>query len=337
VELLHRFYLSGGLRYTEIAVIGVIAAAVLAIAGLVAWIILSRLLGWWRVRADRRRRMRIAVTSPAAVAEFLADTVLFRDLPPETLEEVAAALQPIQVPRREFVIRAGTEADRLFIVVSGRLEVVRHVADDKVVAVAEMFPGDVLGEIGVIRGEARSRSIRCATRSILLALDKEDFERLVLPHISRGDVEQAVQKIGFLQNVDLVKNWSQESLSAFARLAKITEYNEGDVVMLEGEANLFLHLVHRGEFEVTQKGKRLRRLKQGASFGEVGMLQNNAATVTVVATVPGSCLVVAKTDFLRFITQDFAISLEFEQLGAKGLGRKATRAKKGPGFHALRG
>ncbi len=335
--LLHRFYAGHGLRYTELVVIGAVAAVVLGIAVLVAWIVFRRVLIWWRERAERRRRMRIAVTSPEAVAEFLSDTVLFRDLPAEVLKEIATVMHPVQHARGEYVIRAGEEASQLFVLVSGRLEVVRHFGEDKAQAVAEMFPGDVLGEIGVIRGETRSRSIRCATRSLLLALDKADFERLVLPCISRADVEQAVQKVGFLQNVALVKNWSQASLSAFARLATITEYEQGDVIMQEGTDNLFLHLVHRGEFEVTQRGKRIRKLKQGDSFGEVGMLQNNAATATVTATMAGSCLVVPKTDFLRFITQDFAISLQFEQIGTKRLGKQVFHGKKAPGFNAMRG
>jgi len=68
------------------------------------------------------------------------------------------------------------------------------------------------------------------------------------------------------------------------------------------------------------------------------MLQNNAATVTVTATMPGSCLAVPKTDFLRFITQDFAISLQFEEIGSKRLGKKVFQSKKSPGgFNLMRG
>jgi hypothetical protein len=46
---------------------------------------------------------------------------------------------------------------------------------------------------------------------------------------------------------------------------------------------------------------------------------------------------VPKTDFLRFITQDFAISLQFEEIGTKRLGKKVFRSKKGPSFNAMRG
>ena len=337
VDLLHRFYAAGGLRDIGLVIVGVLAAGVLGVLGLVMWIIVSHVRAWWREGAERRRRLAIAVTSPEEVAQLLAGTVLFRDLPPETLQAVAAAMRPEDHPRGDYVIRLGEEADRLFVLVSGRLEVMRRLEDGKDHAVAEMIPGDVLGEIAVVRGGTRTRSVRCATRCVLLALDKPDFEKLVLSRVTRAAVEEAVQKVGFLQNIELVKNWPQPALAAFARLAKIQEYSPGDIVMREGEDNLFLHLVHRGEFEVTQRGKHLRKLRQGDSFGELGMLQNSAPTASVTATLPGSCLIIPKSEFLKFITQDVSISLQFEQIGSKRLGRQVFSSHKGPGFDVMRG
>ena len=336
VDLLHRFYVAGGLRYTGIVVVGAIAAVILGVIGLVLWILIGHVLAWWRERAARRRRLQITGNSPEAVAELLSRIVLFRDLPPEALRAVAAAMRPIEHARGDFVIRTGELADRVYVVVSGRLEVIRHFDDGRAEPVAEMVPGDVLGEIALVRGGPRTRSIRCATRSILLGLDKTDFERLVLVHLTRAAVEEAVQKVGFLQNIELVRNWPQQSLAAFARLAQIQEYNEGELVVREGSDNLHLYLVHRGEFAVTQHGKLVRKLRQGDSYGEFGMLQNRTSTTSVTATLPGSCLVVSKADFLKFITQDFTISLQFEQLGAKGLGRKVFASSKAPGFDVIR-
>jgi CRP-like cAMP-binding protein len=328
-ELLRRFYSSGGLHTSGLAVAGVAAAVVLGIAGYGLWIGVRLGLAWRRERSERRRRTQLAANSPAAIAELLAGTVLFRDLPAEALPAVAAAMRLEEHARGDYLFRMNDPADRVYMMVAGRLDVIRHFAEDQAEAVAEMLPGDVLGEMGVIRCEPRSRSIRCATRCTLLSLDKGDFDRLVLVHVTRSAVEDAVQKLGFLQNVRLVKDWSHSSLVTFSRLAKIQEYDAGDVVTAEGDDNRFLYLVHRGEFAVTQKGRRLRQLTQGVTFGEIGMLQNNAATATVTATMPGSCLVVAKSDFLRFITHDFNLSLQFEEIGSKRLGHQLFRSRKG--------
>ncbi|MDB6127572.1 MAG: hypothetical protein JWM35_1468 [Verrucomicrobia bacterium] len=334
VDLLHRFYLAGGLRYTGLAVVIALGSIILGIVGLILWIVVSHVLAWARERQLRRRRMQVTGSSPEAVAELLANIVLFRDLPPDALRAVAAAMKSVEFPRGEFVIRSGEVADKLYVVVAGRLEVIRHYDDGKTGVVAEMFPGDILGEIAVVQGGTRTRSIRCAVRSIVLALSKADFERLVLTHVTRAAVVDAVQKVGFLQNIELVKNWPQQSLAAFARLAYIHEYSEGDIVVREGTDNLYLYLVHRGEFAISQNGKLVRKIRQGESYGELGILQNSTTTTSVVATMPGSCLVISKASFLKFITQDFTISLQFEELGSKRLGKKFF--KKGPGFDVMR-
>ncbi|MBS0661927.1 MAG: cyclic nucleotide-binding domain-containing protein [Verrucomicrobia bacterium] len=336
VDLLHRFYLAGGLRYTGIIVVGALATVILGIVGLVLWIIASQIRAWWRERIARRRRLQITGHSPEEVAKLLAGIVLFRDLPPEPLREVAAAMKTYEYQKDQYVIRVGEDADRMYVVVAGRLEVIRHYDDGRAQAVAEMVPGDVLGEIGIVRGSPRTRSIRSATPAILLGLDKEAFERLVLPHLTRADVEEAVQKVGFLQNISLMREWPQQTLAAFARLAVIQEFNEGELVIREGSENLNLYLVHRGEFSVTQHGKQIRKLRQGDSYGEFGLLQNRNSASSVVATMPSSCLVISKGDFLKFITQDFMISLQFEQVGAKGTGRRVFSSAKGPGFDVLR-
>ncbi len=337
VDVLHRFYAAGGLRYTGFVVGGLLAAAVLGFVALVAWIVLGHVRAWWRDRAARRRRLQIDGKSSEAIADLLAGIVMFRDLPPDALKAVAATMRPVEFKRGEFVIRVGEEATRLFVVVAGRLEVIRHFTDGKsgAVTVAEMIPGDILGEVAVVRGGTRTRSIRCATRTVLLALEKADFEKHVLSHLTRAAVEDAVQKVGFLQNIELVKNWPQQSLAAFARLTQFYEYNEGDLVVREGTENLYLFLVHRGEFAVTQHGKLVRKLKQGDSYGELGILKNSTTTTSVTATKPGSCLVVSKADFLKFITQDFTISLQFEELGTKRHGRKVFSGKA-PGFDVIR-
>jgi cAMP-dependent protein kinase regulator len=334
VDILHRFYMAGGLRYTGLVVVGALASIILGVAGFVIWIVIGYIRAWFRERAARRKRMQITGTSPGAVAELLSHVVLFRDLPPDALQQVAAAMKPVEYKRGDFVIRAGEEADRLFVVVLGRLEVVRHYEGGKADVVAEMIPGDVLGEIAVLQGGTRTRSIRAASRSLLVALTKADFERLVLAHVTRAEAIEAVQKVGFLQNIALVKNWPQQSLAAFARLAVIHEYNENDLVVREGSDNLYLYLVHRGEFAVMQNGKLLRKLKPGDSYGELGILQNRTATTSVVASKAGSCMAVSKDDFLKFITQDFTISLQFEELGARRFGR--TGPTKVPGFDVMR-
>jgi len=314
VQLIERFQASGGARYTALALLVLCSALVLGAAGFTGWCTFSHLRAWWRERTERRLRPSTVLVSPQTIAEWLGRSVLFRELPAEDIAAVAAAVKPEEHKRGSFVVREGEPGERLYIVLSGRLEVRRDFAPGRSEPVAEMGEGDVFGEIALLQGGPRTRSIRSLGRSVLLALDKADFERLVLSKLSRQTVADAVQKVGFLQHAELTRNWSHATLAAFARRSKLEEVPEGAVILEEGKANHSFYLVHRGELSVRVKAVELRRLKLGDSFGELSLLGNGLATASVVVSSKlASVLVISARDFLDFVSQDFVVGLGWEE------------------------
>jgi len=322
LELLQKFKEAGGWQITTLVLAGVVALLVLGAAGLAGWIVLGHLRAWSRERAERRFKPQEVLMSAESIGGWLARTPLFRDLPAEELAAVAAAVKPEEHKRGSFVVREGEPGEKLYFILSGRLEVRRDYAPGRSEPVAELGEGEVFGEIALLQGGVRTRSIRSLGRSVLLALGKADFERLVLSRLSRQAVTDAVQKVGFLESVELTRHWSHATMAAFAKRAKLQEYDEGAVLVKEGEPNLWLYLVHRGDFSVRQKGKELRRLAQGDSFGELSLLGEGRATASVVATSKtASCLVIGGAEFLDFVTRDYAAGLQWEQLMTKRFGQ----------------
>jgi CRP-like cAMP-binding protein len=303
----------GGLVLGVAALLGVLGAAVWF-----AW----RLYQGWRERSERRLRPEAVLVSPQTIAEWLGRTVLFRDLPAAELEAVAAAVRPEEHRRGSYVVREGEPGERLYIVLSGRLEVRRDFAPGRSEPVAEMGEGDVFGEIALLEGGIRTRSVRALERSVLLALDKADFERLVLSKVSRQAVAMAVQKVGFLDNIRLTRGWSHATLGAFARHLQVRELTEGTVVLEQGRPNQWFFILHRGEVSVRVNGQEVRRLKVGETFGELSLLRAGTATAdVVVVSRTASVLVIAARDFLDFVAKDFTVGLAWA--GA----RKGRRAK----------
>lgn len=295
------------------AAYGVGAALVVAVAGFAAWVIFSHARAWWRERTERRLRPAAVLVSPQTIADWLGRTVLFRELPAADLAAVAAAVKPEEHRRGSFVVREGEAGERLYVVLSGRLEVRRDYAPGRSEPVAEMGEGDVFGEIALLEGGPRTRSIRSLGRSVLLALDKADFERLVLSRLSRQVVADAVQKVGFLQHAELTRHWNNATMGAFALRAKLREAPEGAMILEEGKGNHCFYLVHRGELAVRVKGRELRHLKLGDSFGELSLLGNGLATATVVVvSKQASVLEIPAKDFLEFVASDFLIGLAWE-------------------------
>ncbi len=322
LEMLRRFRAAGGLHVTEIVLLAAFVALILGAAGLFGWIAIRQVKNWLWERASELFQPRPAPVNLATIGGLLRRTLLFRELPLEDLMTVAAAVRPQECDAGTYVVREGEIGKKLYIVYSGRLSVTQRLHDiRRTDPFGELQAGDIFGDRAVLGDGRRTASVRCLTKCILLELSKDDFEQLVLTRISRQTVEDKVQKIGFLQQIALSRDWSQSTMAVFAQRAVFQDFVKGDLIVRKGEAFRFFCLVQEGEFAVMKGDEQVSRLRRGDFYGELSMLQDTVATVTIVASTPGRCLLVPISDFLHFIIRDFAVGLQFEEIGSERLGR----------------
>jgi len=115
----------------------------------------------------------------------LAGLPLFAGVPAAALEAVAVRMEPVRVTAGQVVIHEGDEADRFYLIHEGAFAVTRLVSIESAseTAVVEHLrtegPGEVFGEIGLLRGIPRTATVTAATDGALLALDGADFLELV--------------------------------------------------------------------------------------------------------------------------------------------------------------
>ena len=110
--------------------------------------------------------------------DLLAQVPLLSGADPETLFELERQLRPVEVCAGEEVIRQGDEADRLFLVHSGRLRVLVE-QDDGPRAVRELGAGAAIGELALLTGSPRSATVQAVRDGVLLELDAEVFHSLL--------------------------------------------------------------------------------------------------------------------------------------------------------------
>jgi CRP-like cAMP-binding protein len=96
------------------------------------------------------------------------------DLPLQRAERIISSLPSVAVPAGETVVREGAPADKFFIVVEGEAEVVR---DGQ--RVASLGPGQLFGEVAIMRDEPRSATVRATSDLKLLALERDTFRDLI--------------------------------------------------------------------------------------------------------------------------------------------------------------
>jgi uncharacterized protein YhbP (UPF0306 family) len=128
--------------------------------------------------------------------EYRRESVLnvFTDLPEEATETIGAELQTMQVDAGEVVVRQGGPADKFFIVVDGELEVVRD-EDGQERQVASLGPGQLFGEIAIMRDMPRAATLKATKPATLLAMDRDTFRGLVAQSLgTTGDFDQVIQQ-----------------------------------------------------------------------------------------------------------------------------------------------
>lgn len=110
-------------------------------------------------------------------AAFLRNVPVLAGLSDALLERLAGQVAEVEVRAGEWVLREGEAADSLFIVRSGRLEVIDEGPPEAVIRVLRR--GDVLGELALLRGGTRSASVRARRDAELLELGRAAFEALI--------------------------------------------------------------------------------------------------------------------------------------------------------------
>jgi predicted acylesterase/phospholipase RssA/CRP-like cAMP-binding protein len=119
-----------------------------------------------------------AATPRSDYLEFIREISLFASLPESALEEIAARVQERDVPAGDWVFREGEAGEGLYVLRTGRLEVVREAGDAEIM-IRTLSPGAVLGELAVLTDAPRSASVRARRDSNLLGLSNSSFLELV--------------------------------------------------------------------------------------------------------------------------------------------------------------
>jgi len=110
-------------------------------------------------------------------AALLRANSIFRPLADGTVEQLARALEPENAAAGAAIVRQGDAGDRVYLIVAGELEVA---VDGR--PGTRLGPGDLFGEIALLRDVPRTATVRAVTDGELLTLGRDDFLSAVTGH-----------------------------------------------------------------------------------------------------------------------------------------------------------
>ena len=110
---------------------------------------------------------------------LLREIPMFSKLSPEDLEKIAEIAQEQLFLSRAVLCREGDPGNTLFIIVSGRVDVI-ITAGKKENIIASRGPGEFVGEMAILESMPRSATLRARGEARVLVIDGESFNAILL-------------------------------------------------------------------------------------------------------------------------------------------------------------
>jgi CRP-like cAMP-binding protein len=128
----------------------------------------------FRMLRERERRRAAEPTGAGRGRMRIKQLDLLGRLPEPDLEFVLQHAEHRWFPERAPIIQQGEPGDRFYILLEGRVEVIR---DGK--AVAQLGPGDFFGETALLLDMPRTASVRVVQHALTWSITRAAFQRLV--------------------------------------------------------------------------------------------------------------------------------------------------------------
>ena len=144
-----------------------------------------------------------AVERPVSAEERLQQVPFFQGAKPAMLHDLAEHLKPRRYRSGSDVFHRGDPGNAMFIITSGAVRI--YLPSERDVVLAVLREGDMFGEMALLErdipgrpnGSARSASARAIQDSVLLRLERADFERVLdhYPEAQRAVIDVLVERL----------------------------------------------------------------------------------------------------------------------------------------------
>lgn len=119
-----------------------------------------------------------------AKVECLLRCEIFGALPADAIERVARRCSVVRYRRRRGLYRHGQKARHIFVIVSGRVRVLRRIARDRALTVGYRGPGELLGETALVDQKVYQEVAAAAEDTEAICVPVQRIERLLELHPS---------------------------------------------------------------------------------------------------------------------------------------------------------
>ena len=241
---------------------------------------------------------------PAAL-DVLRECRVFAGISERGLVRVAEKLRPRSVAAGQPLMKQGEPSTAMYLLASGRVRVERSDRDatQPQLELAQLGPGEVVGEMGLLDGRPRSATVVAIQPVEAYELDAEGLTEVMalLPEVCRGLRELVTERLretdalaarmltNLLRRMPIFEPVSSAALARLAAGGQHHLFRRGEVLMRQGDASLAMYVIVRGQVQVERTHPHilapveLAVLGPGEVVGEMGLLDGEPRSATARA------------------------------------------------------
>lgn len=222
----------------------------------------------------------------------------------------------------ETIVREGDVPDKFYVIVKGEVDILQQ-DDSNEQIINRLGARQFFGEIGILRTEKRTATVRASTDVEVMSLNRSVF----LNWLSQSEtihqkISQAIdQRIGSDEQLQHTQAQTAEPESPDPT-TNPEQFNPGSLIVRQGEDSDHFYIILEGEVEVfhTDPNDRdvvIARLGKGEYFGEIGLLVDRPRITSVRA--------VTHVKTISFDREEFATWMSIFPSGQHGIKQTARQ------------
>lgn len=204
----------------------------------------------------------------ARIQKAIRANFLFKAIDDEQFADVVNAMAEKIVKAGETVITQGGIGDYFYVVETGALDVFVSRNGNPPVKVVDYGPNGSFGELALMYNAPRAATVIATEDCVLWALDRVTFRRILMENTSKK--RRMYER--FLEELPLLTSLEPYERHKIADALESVTYEDGNVVIKQGDAGDAFYIIEAGEATVTQTDNDgvehvLHGLKKGNYFG----------------------------------------------------------------------
>ncbi|WNG45495.1 cyclic nucleotide-binding domain-containing protein [Archangium minus] len=271
---------------------------------------------------------RSAASGATTGAGALPRVPLFSLLPREPFMALVGVLEPRVFQPGQNLIVEGEPGRSSFILVEGRVDVVRQIEGGERRTLSSLGEGEFFGEIALVSESPRLATVVATEPVLALELHRTRVERIAFKHHSVGDTVQHFYRDRLLANVlrshPIFSALAPAQREALSHIFELRTVDAGRVIIEQGQKGDGLYLLLQGQCTPLFRRPDGREtafpnLREGDVFGEISLLLGQPASATVRAETSCHMLRLGREAFEQYLASQPGVRAALMRVGTERL------------------